>query len=173
MSAQDDIDPFGSDKAPAVSWKDAPVGTVVTMKVSGPAKLVQSTDFKTKEPAKWPDGNPKMSVVINGTVDGEERSLWAPKPSALFAAIAEAQKAVGQNGKAHRLREGDTLLVKFTGTKPTTGDPQKLFAAKIEVGTPRPSGDDPFGDTAQGASSLTTMPAQPTGKTGWDEEPPF
>lgn len=169
MSTQDE-DPFGSG-SPAVSWKDVPVGTVVTMQVTDAAKLVQSRDFKTKEPATWPDGNPKMSVVINGTVNGEERSLWAPKPSALFAAIGDAQKAAGANGRPHRLREGDTLAVKFTGTKPTSGDPQKLFAAKITPGTPTPSGGDPFGETPSAQAGEKVGATQTT--SGWDDSPPF
>lgn len=132
MTAPADLDPFASaNSAPAVSWKDAVVGTVVTMVVTEAPALVQSRDFKTKEPATWPDGNPKMAVVINGTVDGEDRSLWASKPSALFGALADAQKASGK-----RIAPGDTIAVKFTGTKPTSGDPQKLFAAKHTPGTP-------------------------------------
>jgi hypothetical protein len=137
-----DIDPF-ADKAPAVSFKDAKVGTVVTIKVTSPAKLVQQRDFKTKEPATWPDGNPKMAAVINGEVNGEPRSLWAPKPSAMYVAIAAAQKEAGK-----RIDAGDTLAVKFTGTKPTDGDPQKLYAAKLTPGTPPPIGDDPFSGTS-------------------------
>jgi hypothetical protein len=135
------IDPFeGANKAPAVSWKDKPVGTVITMTVTDHPKLVQSRDFKTKEPATWPDGNPMMSVVINGDINGEPHGLWASKPSALFVALAEAQKASGK-----KITPGDTLAVKFTGTKPTQGDPQKLFAVKHTPGTPSPApADDPW-----------------------------
>lgn len=139
---QHDIDPFdGADKAPAVSWKTATVGDVVTINVTDYPKLVQSRDFKTKEPATWPDGNPKMSVVINGDVNGQPHGLWAGKPSALFVAIAEAQKTSGK-----KIAPGDTLAVKFTGTKPTSGDPQKLFAVKHTPGVAPSTTPDPFGN---------------------------
>lgn len=138
-------DPFGESDAPAYSWKDKPVGHVVTLVVGETPKQVQSRDFKTKKPAVWDDGNPKYSVVINGTIDGEEYGLWMNKPSAMFGAIKEATKAAGKKG----ITPGDVLMVKFTGTKPTDGDPQKLYAAKLTPGTP-PAAADPFGGSTPG-----------------------
>jgi len=115
-----DADPLeGGDKAPAISFKGAPIGTVYTMTVTAAAKLVQSRDFETGELAYWPGnvpgqvGNPKMAVVINGTVNGEERSLWATKPSDMLAALQKAQKDAGQ-----RILPGGTLHVKLAGETP-------------------------------------------------------
>lgn len=146
-----DLDPFaGSTSAPSLSFKDAAVGTVRTITVTEGAKLVQSRDFNTGEPAFWPakpgeTPNPKMSAVINGTdEEGEEVSVWAQKPSSMFAAIADAQKAVKPG---YRLKPGDTLAIKLTGEKPNPDKkkhPQKLYAAKI---TPAPEADA-FGDDA-------------------------
>lgn len=133
-------DPFGESDAPAYSWKDKTVGHVITLLVGDHPKMVQSRDFKTKKPAVWDDGNPKYSVVINGTIDGEEYGLWMNKPSAMFGAIKEATKAAGKKGIA----PGDTLMVKFIGTKPTDGDPQKLYAAKLTPGAPPAGTPDPF-----------------------------
>jgi hypothetical protein len=144
VTAPAELDPFGGDTAPAVSWKDAPVGTVVTLEVTDTPKQVQGKDFKTKKPATWPDGNPKYSVVINGRVNGEDRGLWMNKPSAMFGAIKDAQKKLGRP-----IRPGDTLAVRFSGTRPTDGDPQKLYEAKITPGTPpAPPAADPFGGSA-------------------------
>lgn len=124
----DEPDPF--EKVPSVSFAEAPVGTVVSGVVTQTAKLVQSRDYMTGEPATWPDGNPKMAAVLHLTVDGEERALWAGKPSALFNAIREAQQAVGS-----RIEVGDTVAVKFTGEKKDPDNPrknpQKLYAVKI------------------------------------------
>src|SRR5882724_10802282 len=102
-------DPFANVKRPAVSFKDVPVGGIVTILIAAPAAKVQSRDFETGEPDHWDDARtqPKYSAVVNGTVDGEDRALWAQIPSALFAAIAEAQQKAGQ-----KIDTGGTLRIK-------------------------------------------------------------
>lgn len=132
------FDPLASyDKRPSWSWKDRRVGSGFKGVIVEAPKLVQGRDFKTKEPAVWPDGNPKMVVVIGVNINGEEYSLWANKPSALLAALMEAQKTAGK-----RMEAGGALAVKFTEEVPTDGDPQRLFAAKYDP----PKGVDPFAD---------------------------
>lgn len=130
--ADPDDDPFAVVKTPAVSFKDRPVGTVVRFKVTRGAKMVQSRDFDTNEPKTWPDGNPVMSAVLQGTVDGERRSLWATKPSNLFNAIGEGQAEAG----GRRIGDGDTLVITFTGEQPRPsgkkGNPQKLYTVTVE-----------------------------------------
>lgn len=146
-----EIDPFaGAEKAPSLSFKDMPVGTTYTGVVTEGPKLVQSRDFNTGEPAFWPasrpgeEPNPKMSVVINLDVEGEPRSLWAAKPSAMFAALAEAQKKAGA-----KIEAGATLSVRFTGEEKHT-DPdkirrglpaKKLYSAKLEPAPAKPAAD--------------------------------
>lgn len=128
-------DPFaGAEKAPSVKWGEVPVGGVVKFHVDEPAKLVQSRDFETGEPAFWDDARtqPKMAAVLNGTVDGERRSIWAQKPSALFAAIGEAQSKAGE-----RIDAGGVLYVKRLDDKPNAKNPrlkpQHQFTAKYEA----------------------------------------
>ena len=127
MSTQPAADMFaGGDTVPSISFKDAPIGASVTGVVTVAPSLVQSRDFKTGQPAFWPDNNPKMSVVTRILASGEERGLWAAKPSAMFAAIAEAQKAAGA-----LIAVGGTLTITLTGTKPSDNaqmSPQKLYA---------------------------------------------
>jgi hypothetical protein len=151
-----EVDPFaGAEKAPALSFKDMPVGTTYQGVVTDTPKLVQSKDFNTGDPAFWPakpgqEPNPKMSVVVNLDVDGEPRSLWAQKPSAMFVALAEAQKTSGI-----KIAPGVKLAVRFTGEKPHTDPekirkklpPQKLYAVKLEAAPPEPAAD-PFGGSA-------------------------
>lgn len=126
-------DPFaGSDTAPSVSFKDRPVGTTYVGTVVDSPKLVQSRDFQTGEPACWSDGNPKMSVVTRLNISDDEFNLWAPKPSAMFAALADAQKAAQS-----RIEPGGTLQVTFTGEKPnenTRMNAQKLYAVVYTPG---------------------------------------
>ncbi len=70
-----DQDPLDYEKAPSLSFKGMPVGTTYTGRVLGPASLVQSRDFESGEPATWPDGNPKMAVVIRLEVNGEPLTI--------------------------------------------------------------------------------------------------
>jgi len=118
----------GGDTVPSISFKDAPVGASVTGKVTEAPILVQSRDFDSGNPAFWPDGNAKMSVVTKLVLaSGEERGLWAAKPSAMFAAIAEAQKTAGA-----LIAVGGTLTITLVGEKPNATNPrlnaQKLYA---------------------------------------------
>lgn len=156
------IDPFlEGDKAPAISFKDAPIGTVITVQATDGPKKVQGKDFKTGGPAVWQnkDGStsPQYSAVINGTVDGEPRSIWATIPSDLFAKLKAAQQQLGRS-----VRDGDTVAIKFTGEEPGSGNPKKVYAVKITPGTPKAAAaTDPFsGDTGGTAN-------------GWDDTPPF
>lgn len=133
----------GGDKAPALSFKNMPVGTTYTGEVLEDPKLVQARDFDSGDPAVWPDGNPKMAVVVRVNVNGEERSIWAPKPSAMFKALADAQKAAGK-----RITVGGRLTVKFVGEKPNERNerlnPQKLYTATYAEGDPFADDVPPF-----------------------------
>lgn len=127
------------EKRPSWSWKGRKVGSGFKKAVIvEPPKLVQGRTFPTKEPAKWPDGQPKMVVVVGLEINGEEYSLWANKPSALYRALVEAQKNAG----GERMKKGGFLSVKFTKEVETEGDPQRLFEARYEP----PTSDDPFAD---------------------------
>lgn len=159
MTNHNDADPFADESAPSVSFKNAAIGTVKTLEVLEPAVQLQQRDYDTGKPAEWPDGNPKMAAVVKvrDTEDDVAKSVWAPKPSSLYRAIADAQKESG------RLEPGDELAIKFNDTK-DTGDrkkePQKLYVAKITKGKYAKASapkDDPFDAPAGGG----------------DEEPPF
>lgn len=137
-----EVDPFaGADKVPSLSFKNAEVGTTYNGTITEGPKLVQSRDFKTQQPAVWEnkDGStsPKMAVVLRMKVDeladnpeGDERAVWATKPSALFAALHEAQKTAGDG----TMKVGGRLALRYTGDKPAAGgdnlNPAKQYAAK-------------------------------------------
>lgn len=168
--SNEDFDPFaGSASIPSISFNNEPIGTVKSLTVTEYATTAQSRDYNTKELAFWEnkDGtkSPKMSAVLKGVDDnGEPISLWASIPSALLAAIGDAQKAVDPK---YRVKPGDKVYVKFIGEKPTKASPQKLYAAKIEVGTaPPPVTDDPW--ASSGSSS-----APAAGTVPFDDTPPF
>lgn len=160
---QSNDDPLSYTKAPSLSFKDVPVGHVYKGTITKKPTLVQSRNFETGEPATWPDGNPKMSVVIQLDLNGEARSLWAPKPSAMFAALVEAQKVAG----GQPMQEGGTLYIKFTGTTPNAKNPRlneaKQYACKYEP----PIHEDPFG-AAQPPHGQQAPPPQ---QGGWNSPP--
>lgn len=134
-------DPLAESSTPSISFKEAPIGHRISGTVVGTPELVQSRDFKTKEPATWPDGNPKMSLVIKIDLGHEEgiRSLWAPKPSAMWAALADARQRAGVP-----LDDGCVLTIEFSGTKPKPGmDAQKLYTASYTAPKSDPLGAPP------------------------------
>jgi hypothetical protein len=123
----------GGTKVPGARFEnvgDAVVGTIVS------AEARQCTDMQGK-PEVWPQGDPKMQVVITLQTDERDtsiedddgqRRLFAKKPGAMLSAIVEALG--GQ-----RLEVGGRLAVKFTGTEPssTAGfSPKKLYAAAYQ-----------------------------------------
>jgi hypothetical protein len=152
-------DPFASSESrPSVSFKDAPIGTAYNLKVTGAASLTQSRDYETGEPAEWPDGNPKMSAVVD-VVDletGEEKSLWAAKPSALFAAIGEAQRKAGSS-----IAVGGTLRVEYTGDKPNAKNPRLNPAKQYAVTYTPPDAFADGGIVSTPAATLTRPAAAP------------
>ena len=145
-------DPFaGGESYPSIKFPT--VGTTVTGTVLEAPTMVQGRDFESGEPATWPDGNPKMVVVVALLVNGERMNLWAPKPSALFGAIQEAKNAAGGSP----IMPGGTLTVTYTGDKPNEKNPrlnpQKQFTAKYVA-------PDAFAENAPATVTQATSPVQ-------------
>ena len=163
MTSPTTTDPFaGGESTPSLSFKDAAVGHTYTGTITSAPELVQGKDFETGEPAVWKnkDGStsPKYSVVMGIALDtGEERSLWAVKPSAMFAALKAAQQ---QAGKPFEV--GGKIAVRYTGDKPNEKNPRlnaaKQYAVKYEPPAPA--------DVFAGSGDSTTQ-------NGWDDTPPF
>lgn len=154
----DNTDPFaGGESRPSVSFKNSLPGTNVTLVVDGEPKLVQARDFDTEQPAYWPDGNPKMTVVMDVLHDEEPKSLWAPKPSSMFAALAAAQKEAGA-----RFAPGGVLMVEHYADKPNENPKkaaQKLYRASYVP--PKPA--DPFAEQPAQPAPQAAAPAQQAG----------
>lgn len=164
MSDQYD-DPFKTfEKHPSVSWKDKPVGTRLVAKVIEAPQLVHARDYETNERDYWDEAKtqPKMTVVTTvETPSGDVLSLWAPKPSALFAAIGDAQQRAGA-----RIAPGGTLTVEYTGDKPNEKNPRLNPAKQFRVEYTPPSAFD--------SPAQQQPPAQqPMQSAMVDAEPPF
>ena len=155
-----DVDPLDYEKVPSVSFRDAEVGTFYEGIIVKKPTLAQSRDYESGEPATWSDGNPKLSVVIQLELsNGETRSLWAPKPSAMFAALVAAQKEAG----GHPMQVGGTLGVKYTGSVPNAKN-SKLNPTKQYVCRYSPPLQDALQETPPAA---TVAPSDRAAPAAW------
>lgn len=125
-------DPFAEpDRHPSLSWVGAPPGATVVGTVIDLPHEVQARDFATGKPEEWDDGNPKWNVVVGVEVNGAKHSVWALKPSALFAAIKEALKSTPPG----YMELGGTLTITYTGDKPPERagmNPARQFTAQYQ-----------------------------------------
>ena len=153
----DENDPFaGADKSPAISFADQPVDTVHHIDVSEPARKVQQRNFDTDEPDFWPPnkdgspGKPKYAAVYNGVDEnGENRSLWAPIPSDLFAKLSKHEEAYRAKGAP--IGGGNTverISVKLTGRVPAKNPKynKNTYATKVESIGPKVADTAPEAD---------------------------
>lgn len=103
-----------------------PKGTRIGGRVVEAPKLVQQRNFNTKQPDWWDaeKTQPKMAVVTALDVNGVTMSLWAKKPSDLFAAINKVMNETGGGP----IVIGDTLFVELVGA--TMGDDPNKAPAK-------------------------------------------
>lgn len=131
-----------------------PVGTRYDFEVTEEPKEVQARDFDSGQPAFWDKEKtqPKKTIVIGVKVNGEDRTLWAPKPSATFTAIKEALTTAQG---VQPIKVGGKGFIEFTGYgKAEAGkNPQKLF----KVGYTAPNAfADPTNTTAPASGATQT-----------------
>jgi hypothetical protein len=120
--------------APAANFEnidDSIVGTIISSEVT------QCRVFATGELECWPDGNPKMQLVITlqtdlgeGDDDGTRR-IYAPKSKKAGSMFAAIQAAVKQSGGT--LTVGGKLGVRYIGEEASEVrgfNPRKLYAAE-------------------------------------------
>lgn len=154
------------------------VGDTITGTVSSAPIERQQTKFGTQEPDFWPNGDPKMQILVNlqttlredGNDDGE-RTLYVASKN-MKKAIADAMRAAGASDVA----PGGTLTVTFVGNDPNSknpANPAKLYTAQYTPGasafaqpaTPAPAGPAAVSPPVA-APAAAPAPAQPV-------EPPF
>lgn len=113
-------------------------GTTHTGTLVAEPTAQQQTDFRTKAPETWPDGSPKMQILVQLSTsqrdpsrpdDDGTRTLYV-KGRELTNAIRAAVRASGANG----LHTGGTLTVTYVGDGQAQAgfNPPKLYAAKYE-----------------------------------------
>lgn len=131
------------------------VGTEYTLVIEDMEQEPQ-VDLSTGETKTWPDGKPKMQIVIKGTSAGEpftkrwnkDLMEWVEVEDddnvrylfcagGIFTAVKKARAAYGKT-----LKQGDKIHIKFTGVGKASQagwNPPKQFEAKIIEGV-----SDPF-----------------------------
>lgn len=125
---------------------DAEPGTVVSGPIVGVA-MRQSRDFKTGDPAFWPDGKPKNEVVVRVETDNGERAVYIPTWGRAKQALSEAVGEAGLSKISEALRPGNVLSVRFNGKKDAVHPRSKEqytyrdYGYRVEVATP---GENPF-----------------------------
>lgn len=115
------------------------VGDTITGTVMGAPTERQQTKFGTQEPDFWPNGDPKMQILVNlqtslredGNDDGE-RTLYVASKN-MKKAIGDAIRASG----ASDLTSGGSLTVTFIGNDPNSknpANPAKMYQAQYTPG---------------------------------------
>lgn len=129
LARYDDFDDIDSlVMGPPAAVKFAEIGTTAAGKIEQ-VFARQATDFDTREPRFWDDGNPIMEpVIILDTEDGPQ-TLYIGS-AGLRSALRDACRAAGVG-----LRPGGYLVVKYTGdgTPARKGiNPPKLYQAAYD-----------------------------------------
>jgi hypothetical protein len=119
---------------------DMVTGRVVDKRIS------QQTDIQTGEPQNWPNGDPKLQLVVTlqttlreDSEDDGFRNLYVKGSQkagskSLHAAVADAVRGSG----AKDLENGGVLTVQYVGDEPSTTrgmTDRKLYAATFQRGS--------------------------------------
>lgn len=146
------------------------VGDEITGTIAGAPYERQQTKFGTQEPDFWPDGTPKMQILVplqtalrEDPNDNGERTLYVASKN-MKSAIGQAIRAAG----ASDITPGGTLTVKYVGNDPASknpANPAKLYQATYTPGAsplaaaPQ-TAQAPVATTAAAAVPATPQPVQ-------------
>lgn len=111
------------------------IGDEITGTVAGDPFERQQTKFGTQDPDFWPNGDPKMQILVplqttlrEDPNDDGERTL--------YVASKNMKRAIGdaiRNAGASDIARGGTLTVKFVGNDPASknpANPAKVYQAQ-------------------------------------------
>lgn len=145
------------------------VGTTITGTVKSAPRERQQTKFGSQEPDFWPNGDPKMQILVDLQTDqradpGDDgaRTLYVAS-SNMKRAISDAIRAAG----APDLQPGGVLTVQYVGNDPASKNPQnpaKMYAAQYTAPTSafvaRPAAAAPQQAPVQHPLPATPQPVQ-------------
>lgn len=156
---------------------DTVTGTVTSQEVR------QQTDIMTGDPLTWPNGDPRMQLVVTlqTTLSDDEdddgiRNLYVKgSKKAGSKSLHDAVASAVRNARAKSLEEGGTLTVKYVGDEPsqtrgfsprklyegTYASPDKAAASAAFLAAPAPAADTkPVDDSAQLAAFTAWQKSQ-------------
>lgn len=155
------------------SAKFEAIGTTVGGIITEEPEMRQQTNFDTDLPDFWPDGKPKMQLVV--TVQTDLRDPQDPEDDGQrrFYVRANLQKAVAsavRKAKATALEVGGTLQVTYSADGPKSNP--KFNAPKIYTAVYTPPAANFLADTPGDDSSPATTPTTAAPTAGDDAPPP-
>ena len=146
---EDEISSLFSSSSPSARFEkpgDKIEGVVVGI------STLQDRDFSTKEPLTWPDGKPKMMLVLelqtqlkDSDEDDGLRSVWCRGNihTAVKDAVRKAASATKRKGDNALVMNG-LLKLRLDKLEPSgKGAPRKIYAAKLEPGEPPAAAAEP------------------------------
>lgn len=145
------------------------IGASVVGTVQGSPRERQQTKYGTQEPDFWPNGDPKMQILVDlktdqrdpaNPADDGERTLYVASKN-LKRAIGDAIRAAG----AQDIMPGGVLTVTYVGNDPASknpANPAKLYQAQYTPPTSafaQPQAAAPAAPVAQPAAQPIAAPA--------------
>jgi hypothetical protein len=116
------------------------IGASITGTVKSAPRERQQTNFTTKQPDFWPNGDPKMQVLVDLQTDQRvdanddgERTLYVASKN-MKRAVSDAIREAG----APDLLPGGVLTVQYIGNDPASKNPQnpaKMYTAQYTAPT--------------------------------------
>jgi hypothetical protein len=140
-------------------------GTTVVGDVIGEPEARQRTDFDDGTPLTWPNGDPRMEVVVklqtterDPEIQDDDGVRALHMYGNMLAAVRDAVKAT----KAAGLQPGGRLAVTYTGDGEARGKSKapKLYRAQYAV--PAGGGNEVLMGQGNGHQATTTTAAHPT-----------
>jgi len=139
------------------------LGSTIIGAVTKPIKVTEVRDPATKEVKRWPNGDPKMQVIIElqtelreSDDDNGERTLWAK--GQMQNAIRDAVREAGAKG----ILPGGVLQVTWSSEKKSSSglQPQKIYSANYWPPEQVPQ-TVPAASAWEESGAPQSMPAEP------------
>lgn len=151
------------------SAKFEAIGTTVGGVITEEPEMRQQNDFDANEPAFWPDGKPKMQLVVTVQTDLRDPEVQDDDGQRRFYVRANLQKAVAaavRKAKASALEVGGTLQVTYSADGAKSNP--RFNAPKLYTATYTPPAANFLASTPDDTQAAAAAPTAAAG----DDTPP-